>query len=290
MAFNIMRLASIVVAYNPEVKEVVRNVLSYSDVVDLLIVWDNTTNKENDWSDLQILGNKVLIYQNGENIGLASAYNRGIEISSANDCTHFMTMDQDSCFENIRCFVDNIRSCEFLYTNIFCPPVNNPYVANGNNISVGWAVQSGCVFPMKLFRDVGSFRDDFFIGMVDAEMQLKALEHGYQIVQVGGCNLIHQVGSGRTVTRFGCTFMVSDYGPLRYYYDSRNRILMWKEFPYDYSRRQKRIFIFGRFKLCLKILLAENKKCKKIFAIIRGTLNGAFNRLIPYDNPVHSSK
>jgi hypothetical protein len=84
------------------------------------------------------------------------------------------------------------------------------------------------------------------------------------------------------VSLLGQTVVVSDCNALRHYYDSRNRILMWHEFPYDYSFRAKMKHLKGRLKVIVKILLFEGKKKEKIAAIIRGTFNGFFDRTIPY--------
>lgn len=276
------KLASIVVAYNPDVKDVVKNTYSYAELCDLVIVWDNTPNGDNDWTELSDLGDKVRVYSYGENIGLASAYNRGIDIALENGCSFLMTMDQDSCFENFKVLKEFVEEYEGTEYGIFCPPVNTPVSNCGEIIPVSYTVQSGCIFSLEMIKAIGRFRDDFFIGMVDAEMQLKAADNGYKIAQIGGCNLIHQIGSGRVVKKYGRKFHVMDYGPLRYYYDSRNRILMWKEFPNDFSTSKKVRFVWKRFGLCGRILLAEDQKMKKISAILRGTFWGILGVAKPY--------
>ena len=133
-----------------------------------------------------------------------------------------------------------------------------------------------------MIDEIGPFREDFFIGMVDAEMCLKAQEHNYLTIQYNRANLIHHVGSERKVKILGHTTYVSDYIPLRQYYDSRNRILMWHEFPNDMSTAGKRKHLVGRLKVIIKILLFEKNKLKKVKAILFGTWNGLHDRAIPY--------
>lgn len=277
-----MKIASIVVAYCPDVAEVVRNTMSYANECDLVIVWDNTPGVANDWSQLYALGDRLRVCANGENIGLASAYNKGIDMAVECGCSHLMTMDQDSCFENFVVLKQYVIGYEGQEYGMFCPPINNPNVPKDEVCVLNDAAQSGCIFSLDMIKKIGRFRDDFFIGMVDVEMQLKAAEKGYKVAQIGGCNLVHQIGSCRRVKRFGRSFQVSDYGPLRHYYDSRNRILMWKEFPYDYTFSLKMRHFRGRLSVCMRILLAEDNKLNKVWAIVGGSFWGLLGIAKPY--------
>lgn len=277
-----MKIASIVVTYYPNVAEVVRNTMSYANECDMVIVWDNTPATINDWSALNLLGDKLRICANGVNVGLASAYNKGVEMSLESGCSHLMTMDQDSYFENFAVLKQYVADYEDQEYGMFCPPINDPNVPEGKVCVMNDSAQSGCIFSLEMIKDVGRFRDDFFIGMVDVEMQLKAAEKGYRVAQIGGCNLVHQIGSCRMVKKLGRTFQVSDYGPLRHYYDSRNRILMWKEFPYDYSFPLKMRHFRNRLSVCARVLLAEDNKLKKVWAIVMGSFWGLLGIAKPY--------
>lgn len=277
-----MKIASIVVTYCPNVSEVVKNTMSYANECDLVIVWDNTPGATNDWSALNSLGDKLRVCANGTNVGLASAYNKGVEMSLKHGCSHLMTMDQDSCFEDFSVLKQYVADYKGQEYGMFCPPINNPNVPKGNVCVLNDSAQSGCIFSLEMIKDVGRFRDEFFIGMVDVEMQLKAAEKGYKVAQIGGCNLVHQIGSCRMVKKFGRSFQVSDYSPLRHYYDSRNRILMWKEFPYDYSFQLKMRHFRNRLSVCVRVILAEDNKLKKVWAIARGSFCGLLGIAKPY--------
>lgn len=273
------KLATVVVCYYPN-DDLAGNISSYFRPLDRLYVWDNTPGGSDVVKSIAQFENVILLNVGGKNEGLSFAYNKAIEKAEQEDCTHIMTMDQDSRFEHFDRFVDGVSSKKNQGFGMFCPPINNPSVLN--DMEVPCAAQSGCVFDLQMIEKIGGFREDFFIGMVDVEMQLRAVQNGYKMLCVGGCNLVHQIGSGRVVELLGYKIGVSDYGPLRHYYDSRNRILMWKEFPDDYNAKGKMKHLLGRFKVMVKVLLFENNKLKKVFAIIRGTWNGIFNRLKPY--------
>ena len=272
-----MILAAAVICYHPD-QEVLDNIASYASGVDYLYVWDNTPGG----SDLLKAYNAGIVLHNmHRNMGLPYAFNRIIELCKEKRVTHLMTMDQDSRFEHFDAFRNEIEIQEksggkFMY----CPPLN--VIWESENRVIHDAAQSGCVHSMRMIEEVGPFREDFFISMVDVEMQLRGVAAGYTILQIGGCNLIHRIGSCRQVSFLGHRVQVSDYSPLRCYYDSRNRILMWHEFPDDMCFSDKVRHLVGRIKVMTKILLFEDKKAPKIGAIIRGTWYGIWNKAVPF--------
>lgn len=274
-----MRLATVVVSYFPDdtLKE---NVLSYVRDNNKVYLWDNTPQGSSVIDSLCGIDTLVKANTCGDNKGLSYAYNRIIEQIMEEGYTHIMTMDQDSCFENFEGYMEGIKCIVDKSVGMYVPPINCSGVLE--NKIVSHASQSGCVFDLEMIREIGMFREDFFIGMVDVEMQLRAQAAGYKIMQIGGCNLVHHIGAERCVNLCGKSVQVSDYGALRHYYDSRNRILMWHEFPKDYTLKGKVSHFMGRMKVMMKIALFEKNKAKKISAIMRGTWNGVFNRIVPY--------
>lgn len=272
-----MTLAAVVICFHPT-EEVIYNISSYAYGVDYLYIWDNTPGGSAILKDLPF--GEILNHEH-RNMGLPYAFNQIIEICRQKGVTHLMTMDQDSCFDGFESFRHRIELIDSHGEKLlFCPPLN--FSGQTEDVELHDTAQSGCVHPMRLFDEVGLFREDFFISMVDVEMQLKAKEAGYRILQVAFCNLFHQIGSGRTIRFLGQIIKVSDYSPLRCYYDSRNRILMWHEFPDDMCTRDRIRHFTGRVKVMVKIALFEDNKLRKIAAIIYGTWNGLRNKAIPY--------
>lgn len=271
-----MKLATIVVCYYPD-EAVIQNIASYSTGSDYLYIWDNTPGG----SDLtRSLKDIVVMHNNHQNMGLAYAYNRAIEAAEKDGATHLMTMDQDSCFEDFGGYRQWVETSH--HTGISAIAINPAQEAQEEPSIITWASQSGSIFPIAMLKTIGPFREDLFIGMVDAEISLRAQEKGYKILQYNKSGLIHKVGSCRYVKLLGHNIMVSDYNALRHYYDSRNRILMWHEFPTDYNFKDKMRHLMGRLKVAVKILLFEKDKWAKISAIVRGTHYGFRNQAVPY--------
>lgn len=275
-----MKLAAIIVLYNPNIDDIKRNLQSYANEVDLLIIWDNSTNPQS-LSDLLTLYPNAIINQNGCNYGLATAYNKGIDIATQYCCSHIMTMDQDSSFANFEKYRTAVETSSL--DGITCTAINDECVGLTSDTTViGYSCQSGSIYPLSLIKTIGPFREDLFIGMVDAEISIRAQEFGYTITRFNKCKLIHQIGSGRKVKVFGHDITVSDYNALRHYYDSRNRILLWHQFPNDYSFPAKIKHLWGRIKLIIKIIIFEQNKISKTWAILVGTIYGICNKSVPY--------
>lgn len=276
-----MKLAAIIVTYYPNISEVEHNISTFINDVDTLIVWDNSETPVGLEFLKQIYPN-IILHQEGENNGLSVAYNKAIQAARKLEYTHLMTMDQDSTFENFKEYRRQIESFNDSTVGIFTCPINNDIHVSGYRDTT--VCQSGSIYTMEMLYHIGGFREDLFIGMVDAEMSLRALEKGYKIYQIANCNLIQHIGSGRKAKLLSKEISVSDYGPLRHYYDSRNRILLWYEFPYDFSLRNKLLFFWSRIKLIMKILLFEEKKISKSKAILIGTWYGLFNKTKSFNN------
>ena len=274
-----MKLASVIVTYHPNLSEVIDNLATYSDHVEVLMLWDNTEDYLDLTPLLQAYPN-VVVHQSLRNEGLPAAYNWAFQKAKEYGCTHLMTMDQDSAFERFSAYRAWLgKKVEPCVTGI---PINEGGRFEEEETKIGTVCQSGAVFPVEMQERIGGFREDLFIGMVDAEMSLRAAENGYAIIQYNGSNLKHKVGSGRKVRLLGHSLLVSDYNPLRHYYDSRNRILLWHEFPDDYNLMAKMRHLLGRVKLIVKIILFESNKWAKVSAIIKGTCYGFRNRAVPY--------
>jgi rhamnosyltransferase len=246
---------------------------SYLDEVDFPIVWDNTPGGC-DLSSLVERWPHITIVQQGENVGLGAAYNRALEMAQQQGCTHLMTMDQDTKFIHFSLFrlwagqqQDNILHAQVGGYHRTDQEVEYPLI---------WC-QSATIFPIAMMEKIGPFREDFFIGMIDAEIGLRALHNGYQIIQFNGVDVIHNVDVDSNVdlhTIIGHRISVPSYPPFRHYYESRNRILIAREYPSDFDSHYIHRFLFARLRLILKIILFERNRFRKISAIVSGLYYG----------------
>lgn len=101
------KIAAIVILYNPCV-DVVNNIKTYINYVDLIILVDNTEEKEfSEYASCyiidtlsKIMAGKVKYIPLNKNYGIAKALNIGIKEAAKEKITYVITMDQDSKFKN----------------------------------------------------------------------------------------------------------------------------------------------------------------------------------------------
>ena len=105
-----MILSATVVLYNPQ-EDVFSNICSYGDLVDYLIVIDNSvTVNQNLKLKLQNKFQSKLFYiENNENLGIATALNIGTNKAINLGSAWNLTMDQDSRFINFKHYIKWFR-------------------------------------------------------------------------------------------------------------------------------------------------------------------------------------
>ena len=196
-----MKLAAVVVTYYPD-ENVLSNISTYIDSVDLLIIWENTPLKDREAYRIEVPDkNKKKIFFMGENSnkGLGYAYNRAIEYVRDKGYSHLMTMDQDSHFISFSGFIDKIVQETDKKVGLKVPLRNQEKVHDWDPpYELKWGIQSGCIFNIEMFDEIGGFNEDLFVDHTDVEIGLRARKYGYKCMCYSGCNMIHTMGSCRT--------------------------------------------------------------------------------------------
>ena len=97
-----LKLGAVVISYDYSDEQLFENVKRYIDDVDLMIIWDNTPQERKKlrnefWINQKT---KTLIQTTGKNEGIGYALNRAVECAKQYECTHLLTMDQDSIWRD----------------------------------------------------------------------------------------------------------------------------------------------------------------------------------------------
>ncbi|MEO2135576.1 glycosyltransferase [Microbacterium sp.] len=94
-------------------------------------------------------------------------------------------------------------------------------------------IQSGMLAWVAALDDVGVLREDFFIDLVDVEFELRLRARGWSAIAAPGLTLPHKLGADYVRTSWhpmmryvGLTPVVTLSRPFRYYYRSRNRVIL----------------------------------------------------------------
>ena len=91
-----MKTLGIVIFYYPT-DEVWKNIASYIDLLDKLIIWNNTPGNQLDLH-LPTWEEKIVLMGVGKNLGIGKALNKAILYAKENQYDYLLTMDQDSHF------------------------------------------------------------------------------------------------------------------------------------------------------------------------------------------------
>jgi rhamnosyltransferase len=281
-------VVGVVVLYRPG-SEVLENVGSYLDQVDVLYAVDNTESP--DQSFVSALGRlpKVTYIDNGDNLGVAAALNVGARRALAHSYEWLLTMDQDSTATPG--MVDGMLAC------LAEPMAANAGLIAPRQVQVGGAVResrgrcvevltpmtSGSLVRLSAYSAVGPFMEELFIDQVDNEFCLRLHAAGFAVLEAGEAILLHRVGNARR-HRFPLPMYTTDHPPVRRYYMTRNRFYVGRIFRAQFPA-------FRRFELrqvgkdVAKILLYEGSKCAKLRMMARGYRDYRRGRLGAYVPP-----
>lgn len=264
-------VAAVVILYNWN-QENIDNINSYASYFDEIILIDNSDKK------VQIKLNPDFTYFSfNENLGIATALNKGIEIAREHGMEYVVTMDQDSRFKN------NIVEIYFQKMKLI---TNNQFILSPNYIvdyqktsssyseleEIYWTAQSGCLFPISIFDQLGNFKEDFFIDVVDYEYCIRAKNNGIKVIRVNNAEIFHKPGETKQKKILGKRIEFASHNQVRIYYQVRN--LLWSFINYkEFS------FFKVYFRIFIKILLLFDNKISYLKYFFKGTKDAIGNKL-----------
>lgn len=264
-----MKIAAVVVTYNPSASGLYKNVKAFADYVDCILIQRNslaTFEYLSEWED------KVVYLGTGRNEYIAKPLNDAIDYCLSNDYDYLLTMDQDSMWMNFGDFISLVRAqAHNNKVAIYAPNCNNqfkdkliPYH------DIEWVIQSGMLLNVQIAKALGGFREDYKIYGVDEEYCYWARIHGYKTRVFTNCELKQNFGR-ITKTIFG--FETLNYSPIVRYFLIRNMIWMRREFRDSTTLRRICAVLFYNIR---GIILGESDKIRKILMLAKGVWEGVF--------------
>jgi rhamnosyltransferase len=254
-----------------------------------LVVVDNGSSEEKR-NRLRLTAREVefTLIENGDNLGIAAALNIGAKWAQSEGYGWVALFDQDSTAPPA--FIDTM--CHAYDTNrrgdrvaLLVPryidsrlgiPLPAIYADDG---SLQVAMTSGSLMPIAIFNQEGWFEESLFIGGVDYEYCLRLRSRGYSVEECTEAVLLHAPADFTECRVNGSRlFRTSNYSAERRYYRDRNNIWMMRK----YCTRYPAFFmstLSNSLKDCLKILLAENDKRRKVFHMALGVRDGLLGRM-----------
>ncbi|MFC5871292.1 hypothetical protein ACFP3I_01675 [Chryseobacterium arachidis] len=265
----------IIILYNPDIKNVLKNISKFIDHIDHLIIWQNSS-CEGLEKMVGEYSNKLTIMGNKNNQGIAYPLNVATNrIKESSSFTHLLTMDQDSEWQNFDSFIDTVSLLD--NHSIYSPNINNENNdCTTNTKKVNDCITSGALFSKYALDKINGFNEVYSVDCVDYDFSYKATANGINIYKICNARMVQTYGAPQISKYFGIKSNV--YSAQRSYFIVRNHMLLWKDHNKYLSSRFKinilKHYIFVRI---VKIIMMEDHKIKKISSIIRGLFDGLMN-------------
>lgn len=237
----------------------------------------------------------IELLRNDENMGIGFALNKGIEKAIEDNFPWVMTFDQDSWPDKglVKSITNRFDNDEFLAdigmlapqvvdpdldrytpflvkTRFFFRRVSCDRLPNAEVIAI---ITAGMLLRTDIFLEVGRFREDLFIDLVDTEYCLRNRSNGYFIARVCEAVVYHRLGE-REERRFGpIVVRPTFHPPWRWYTINRNRLLVLKEYaPKELEWLLYELVAFAY--TTIRMFLVEHGRVQKLYCILRGLLDG----------------
>jgi rhamnosyltransferase len=231
---------------------------------------------------------------NGNEGGIAGAYNRGAEVLLARQCDLIFLLDQDSdidasFFAGMMQAAAGLSGAFLIGPKIYeialqrCMPVIPPDKRFPKPLRIDdqtaglfptlCIISSGSAISAAAYCKLGAFREDYFIEYVDVEYSLRAKSQGVPVYMNAAVTL--RQNNGR-IERHGKLF-TTNHAAWRRYYIARNTVHCLRLYR-SYSGLHWFSGLMAIHQGML-VLLFDSQKLKKVAAIVCGYLDGLFGRL-----------
>jgi rhamnosyltransferase len=296
-------LLGLIVTYNPP-SDFFSSLDTFYSQLDQIILVDNGSDPESRRrleQELLLRKQSLIVLFNETNLGIATALNQGFKWAVEQGYDYLLAFDQDSQPEPgmVQVMLDVFNSYEGDgRLAVVAPVIGDPQVKvkarylrvkNGlfferascdsfilDNVTI--VITSGSLYDLEVYQRIGQFRDDFFIDYVDTEYCLRANQYGYKIAVACDAYLHHRLGNRQRRMLLGRAHYPTFHSALRWYYISRNRIPMLRQYA-TRSLHWLLYEIIASLYTIMRMLLFETQKVVKLRALFLGTLDGIRGRL-----------
>ncbi|AJZ61007.1 glycosyl transferase 2 family protein [Paraburkholderia fungorum] len=194
------------------------------------------------------LSEAVEYLPNGENVGIATAINQGVEALSRDGFEVAILFDQDSeppasLLSELPLVIARANECGERVA-LVGPAYDDPRLRGvapfvrfrwwkleriapegDQPIDVDFLISSGSCINLRWWSSIGPMEDALFIDFVDLEWCVRAKQRGCRVLGVPWVRMSHELG-GDPVRVLGRNYPM--HGPLRHYYQFRNVIALMK--------------------------------------------------------------
>lgn len=276
---------AVIVTYHPNIN-FLQSYTAIAEQFPFVFVVDNNSNtNEILFIEQCIQPSLSHIVFNSQNLGIAAALNQGVALASQRGFQWVVTFDQDTNVNPhlLETLIETTR--KFGEANVVVG--SNYWDANQRKYFINdfsqtkfcrrkTLITAGMLFPLRIIKEIGGFREDYFIDSVDFEFCLRARKNGWPVIVTTECIMTQFIGkkSNNKLSGF-------DHPPIRKYYIVRNTIVTVITYFFHEPK-----WCLGQFyrlwRDLIAIIVFEDKKINKLIAYFVGVIHGLVGRMGPY--------
>lgn len=287
------RCCAVIVTYHPpaDLAEAVRRLAGQ---VDSVVVVDNASGEEYA-PQLESIASmeRCTLVRGSRNLGIAAGFNAGVRLALEAGYDWVATFDQDSripagyfdaLLATLHAHPDPSRVA--LLAPRLKDPVTGLHGSHGSGLcgvpyeEVPVTISSGCLLRSSVFGKVGLFDEALFMDYVDHEFCLRLRGAGYLLLESTLAVLEHRIGATSRHAILGRPVKVTNHSPLRRYYMTRNRLVLYRRYGTRFAS-----WALNDFCCMLKelagVILFEQEKTEKVRMMLLGMFHGVMGRLGP---------
>ena len=269
-----LKIGSCTVLFNPD-RDVISNVETYKDLVDVCVVVDNSEKKNEVSKYFEEDSSYIYIDMHG-NQGIAAALNAVIEYLHSKNMGMALTMDQDSLFP----------TSDYLAIYQLIEKYKDEYSLIGLDVNrvdpsqeivlVPYWITSGNFVNISDFYLAGKMNESLFIDYVDFDLGYRFKKAHLKIGYLSGYCITHTIGNPIPIHVLNKTFYALNHSPIRYYYRYRNAYYLYHYVDKEFFKKEYRREMFGSL---IKMFIFEKKRNEKIKMIKKGLSDAKKRRL-----------
>ena len=297
---NPVRLGAVIVTFEPDRNWPARLAAVRAENLPTIVVDNSTAAVTRQWVRAAALAQGAGYLENPDNPGIGRALNQGFAALASSGADWALAFDQDStpaaglsaallataeggANPSIAAVGSNWTDAatgglpsRHLVRHPHLPFFYQRLPATEDLTRVLCVINSGTLFSLRVWRELGGFDETLFLDLVDSDYSLRALATGHELRLAAGARLVHARGNKQPVRFLGGTFRPAFMPAARLFVLYRNRLWLFKKHrlrPLAWTAYE----CVYALKVLADVLFLETGKPAKLGACLRGTLHGLFS-------------
>lgn len=237
--------------------------------------------------ELEKIYDNIHIIISESNLGISTAFNKAVHQAENLKSDFIFLFDQDSKISNefkykMHEIYDSIAATGLkliLGANYSNSESDISLLIDSSNkyVSQYAIISSGSMMRLEDYLRIGGYNEFLFIDYCDIDFCFRARVLGFKIFITTESLMYHDIGSYIEVDLKMFKLRYTEHSELRVMYMFRNAVLLSKRYFFVYPNWVL-LNLFKRIKSLILILLVDKKRVKKIRAVIKGIIEGIFNK------------